>query len=69
MTMPAERSRREERREELLRLWKQPKGQLQVLGLFHRLNPDSSAVQAGMSVLDAILEAEFGSGNAGGEGL
>ncbi|QDV20528.1 hypothetical protein Pan153_52030 [Gimesia panareensis] len=51
---------REARHKELQQLWQQKESRMQMLSLFHRLLPDDQKPQAGMSVIDAILEHEFG---------
>ena len=50
---------REDRKRQLLKMWKDRKGQLQVLRLFHQSLPNGHQPQAGMSVFDVILDSEF----------
>jgi hypothetical protein len=51
---------REERREQLMEMWRDRRGQSTVLRLFHGALPKGEVARAGMSVFDVILQSEFG---------
>ena len=51
---------REDRKRQLLKMWKDRKGQLEVLRLFHGALPKAEEPRAGMSVFEVILDSEFG---------
>jgi hypothetical protein len=51
---------REERREQLMEMWRDRRGQSAVLRLFHGALPTGEVARAGMSVFDVILHSEFG---------
>ena len=51
---------REERREQLMEMWRDRRGQSAVLRLFHGALPNGEVARAGMSVFDVILHSEFG---------
>jgi hypothetical protein len=60
-------TRREDRRRELLEMWKDRRGQNTVLSLFHDALPAGQSPRAGMSVFDVILQREFGDAAAENE--
>jgi hypothetical protein len=53
---------REQREQELMRMWSDrgKGGQAGVLQLCHRILPPGESIRAGMSVIDVILDHEFG---------
>ena len=61
MARHEQKAKREERREQLVDLWRQgKKGQSAVLSLCHGALPEGAMLQAGMSVFDVIIDHEFG---------
>lgn len=54
------RTTRAQRRKELLEMWKDRRGQVNVLSLFHRALPEGESARDGMSMFDVILRSEFG---------
>lgn len=60
MQTEAQALRRQERRAELKQMWRDKRGQSQVLTLFRRALPDNQEPSAGMCVFDVILDEEFG---------
>jgi hypothetical protein len=60
MNQHPENPNREERRDQLVAMWRQGKrGQTAVLGLCHQALPAGESLQAGMSIFDTILDHEF----------
>lgn len=53
---------REARREQLLAMWTErgKNGQATVLSLCHQVLPQGESLRAGMSVIDVILDHEYG---------
>jgi hypothetical protein len=51
---------RRERERELRQHWKTKHGQIQLLSYFWEIRPRKTPLQAGESVIDAILNSEFG---------
>ena len=60
---------REERRHELMQMWKDRRGQTTVLSLFHHALPKGAVPCAGMSVIDVILDREFVSDRSQNESI
>ncbi|MBW3597085.1 MAG: hypothetical protein KY475_07395 [Planctomycetes bacterium] len=60
MRMEAQSLRRQQRRAELKQMWREKRGQSQVLSLFRRALPDNQEPSVGMCVFDVILDHEFG---------
>jgi hypothetical protein len=52
---------REERKAELTYKWNSgKKGQLAVLSMFHKISPTGEALRPGVSVIDVIVNDEYG---------
>lgn len=52
---------REQRYEQLLKMFRDRHRRNEVVSLFHRILPDGETPRAGMSMCEVILEREFGS--------
>lgn len=62
MTQITPQVTRETRRQQLLAMWKErgKNGQAAVLSLCHQVLPQGESLRAGMSVIDVILDHEYG---------
>jgi hypothetical protein len=60
MSSEQKNSVRDERKRQLLDMWRERDGQQKVLRLCHRALPAGEELREGMSAIDIILEQEFG---------